>query len=122
MTLLNTIYVALALLVFYFGYFIGHKERKERSTKGNDVIRVGDELRYQGIRFVVTHCTETGIISGMWSNGEWGSLIELKDAYIYKTGRHFSQIEKVLKKMQDDIKGEKKYEKRNGKAERRDEE
>lgn len=74
--------------------------------KVDDEIRVGDEVIYQR-KSPDPHNGEKGVvigISGNWREvrflSNWSSIGVQKDSLI-KTGRHFSQIEEVLKQMQE---------------------
>lgn len=67
-----------------------------------DEIKVGDEVEYISTsdRGVVEHISKfTQTISVMWDNGSIGEASIKK---FKKTGRHFPQIEEVLKLMQED--------------------
>lgn len=67
-----------------------------------DEIKVGDEVEYISTsdRGVVEHISKfTQAISVIWDNGSIGEASIKK---FKKTGRHFPQIEEVLKLMQED--------------------
>ena len=67
-----------------------------------DEIKVGDEVEYISTsdRGVIEHISKfTQTISVMWDSGSIGEASIKK---FKKTGRHFPQIEEVLKLMQED--------------------
>lgn len=59
-------------------------------------IRIGDEVRANGEKFVVTAITDNRCC-GFTENGLL--CAEMDKARLKKTGRHFSQIEEVMKKL-----------------------
>lgn len=95
--------------VEFFGYYspydiIGTCTPQEiiKRLEKYDEIKVGDEVEYISTsdRGVVEHISKfTQTISVMWDNGSIGEASIKK---FKKTGRHFPQIEEVLKLMQKD--------------------
>lgn len=77
------------------------------SEQVDDEIRVGDEVIYQR-KSPDPHSGEKGVVIGISGNWRevrflagWSSVGVHEDSLI-KTGRHFSQIEEVLKQMQEE--------------------
>lgn len=82
------------------------KIEQAESEKVDDEIRVGDEVIYQR-KSSDPHNGEKGVVIGIGGNwrevrflSNWSSVGVHKDSLI-KTGRHFSQIEEVLKQIQE---------------------
>ena len=74
--------------------------------KVDDEIKVGDEVIYQR-KSDDTHNGEKGVVIGIGGNwrevrflSNWSS-VGVHENSLIKTGRHFSQIEEVLKQMQE---------------------
>ena len=92
-----------------FGYFspsdiVGTSTPQEviKRLEKYDEIKIGDEVEYISTadRGVVEHISKFAqTISVMWDNGSIGEASIKK---FKKTGRHFPQIEEVLKLMQED--------------------
>ena len=74
----------------------------DREKGADDEIRVGDEVYIidRNHAFVVTHITEAGNIVGISEAGKY--VDATKPELLHKTGRHFNEIEEVLKRMQED--------------------
>ncbi len=66
-------------------------------------IKVGDEVvdKY-GWKKVVTKTHENGAITLMDSDGNFADYYKMEVNNYKKTGRHFSQIEEVLKQLEDE--------------------
>ena len=76
-----------------------YEEQKKR--KEDSEIHVGDEVRsiYVDIIGIVTHISEIEGFSILWSDGSVGKRKNTSD--FKKTGRTFSEIAEVLKKLQE---------------------
>lgn len=74
------------------------KVKYEAWKNQKDEIRVGDEVvLYENIKMVVTQVDHRTSIQGIDENGECYESIETN--VVKKTGRHFDEIEELLKKM-----------------------
>lgn len=82
------------------------KAKYESWRKQNDEIRVGDEVEYECggdiVRFVVTgFCGETAFgVKYQCDYDDVGEFCDIED--LRKTGRHFYEIEELLKKMKEE--------------------
>lgn len=76
------------------------KAKYEEWKKRKDEIRVGDEVIYNGDRVVVTDIFLQDI-TRLWIEGvtSSGKTVEALESDIKKTGRHFAEIEELLKKL-----------------------
>lgn len=76
------------------------KAKYDAWKKRKDEIRVGDEVIYNGDRVVVTDIFLQDI-TRLWIEGvtSSGKTVEALESDIKKTGRHFAEIEELLKKL-----------------------
>jgi len=76
------------------------RDKYEAWKKRKDEIRVGDEVIYNGDRVVVTDIFLQDI-TRLWIEGvtSSGKTVEALESDIKKTGRHFAEIEELLKKL-----------------------
>ena len=65
----------------------------------NDEIRVGDEVYDHTISGtgIVTNVVNKNMVDIMWDDGSVNDSVSVED--LRKTGRHFSQVEELMKKM-----------------------
>ncbi|MDT3387628.1 MAG: hypothetical protein LIR46_07720 [Bacteroidota bacterium] len=70
----------------------------EEYDKNN--IKVGDEIKYLDSRGVVIEEYGEEEVVVLWSDGGIGTGVMKQ--HVTKTGRHFPQIEEILKKMQEE--------------------
>lgn len=76
------------------------KAKYDTWKKRNDEIRVGDEVTlYNNVKLVVVTIDQGTSVQGIDENGECYECIELKE--LKKTGRHFPEVEELMKKMRD---------------------
>lgn len=76
------------------------KGKIETWKKQEDEIHIGDEVIYNGDRVVVTDIFLQDI-TRLWIEGvtSSGKTVEAMESDIKKTGRHFPEVEEMLKKM-----------------------
>jgi hypothetical protein len=78
------------------------KEYEEKQKQADDEIKVGDEIERikgnNGRKYIVTKIIESDYINIIFDDGGVGYVNPI---HYRKTGRHFSQIEEVLKQMKD---------------------
>ena len=80
---------------YVFDYFTASEAID--AMENYEKIKVGDEVKYLGsVGVVIEDYSEDQVIL-MWSNGTTAIGISKKD--VTKTGRHFSEIEDLLKQM-----------------------
>lgn len=76
------------------------KAKYEAWKKKKNEIRVGDEVTLDyNVRLVVVTIDNGTSVQGIDENGECFECIELKE--LEKTGRHFDEIEELLKRMKE---------------------
>ena len=73
------------------------KEKYEAWRKQKDEIRVGDEVVYHGNKYVVGYVGADEVYHIVDRN--WIRVVVQGDYQIFKTGRHFDEVEELLKKM-----------------------
>ena len=73
------------------------KEKYEAWRKQKDEIRVGDEVVYHGNKYVVGYVGVDEVYHVVDRN--WIREDVQGDYQIFKTGRHFDEVEELLKKM-----------------------
>lgn len=74
------------------------KARYDSWKKQKDEIHVGDEIvLYENVKMVVTQVDHGTSIQGVDENGECYECVECNA--VKKTGRHFTEIEELLKKL-----------------------
>ncbi len=83
------------------------KSKYETWKKKKEKIRVGDEVKYRDTNGIVVRVdTEDSGVYVVWRDGKTGyasmKYIYGIEAYVTKTGRHFDEMEKLLKKMEVD--------------------
>ena len=78
-------------------------KEQEKQEKATDEIHVGDEFKNDsGIKCVITRI-EDGLVRILWSDGSTGErTVNQVNASFKKTGRHFPQIDEVLKYMDEE--------------------
>ena len=77
------------------------KAKYEAWKKKKDEIHVGDEITlYNNVKLVVVTIDHETSVQGIDENGECYECVELEG--LKKTGRHFDEIEELLKKMKKD--------------------
>ena len=77
------------------------KARYDAWLKKKDDIRVGDEVRYHGNKYVVGYVGVDEVYHIVDRN--WIRTVVQGDYQIFKTGRHFPEVAELLKKMRGGI-------------------
>ena len=75
------------------------KEKYEAWKKQKDEIRVGDEVVYHGNKYVVGYVGADEVYHIVDRN--WIRVVVQGDYQIFKTGRHFDEVEDLLKKIKE---------------------
>ena len=73
------------------------KAKYEAWKKQKDEIRVGDEVTEKYVGKAIVTNIEFELCSVLWFDGSVDEDVPLKD--LHKTGRHFDEVEELLKKM-----------------------
>ena len=73
----------------------------EEYEKQKNAIKIGDEVKFNHNDIKATVMDQSDKEDTWWLYTENGCIEEWQDAYFCKTGRTFSQIEEVLKAMQE---------------------
>ena len=84
------------------------KSRKEKNIEDEDKNKfcIGDEVKFKsgsGGRFVIYNISSDGNLygSGISGEGRKTSWSELNPDYVFKTGRHFDEVEEMLEKLNE---------------------
>lgn len=75
------------------------KEKYEAWLKKTDEIRVGDEVIDKDVGKAIVINIDFELCSTLWLDGSVSEDVPLKD--LHKTGRHFDEVEELLKKMKE---------------------
>lgn len=76
------------------------KSKYDAWKKQKDKIRVGDEVVYHGNKYVVGYVGADQVYHIIDQN--WIRVVVQGDYQIFKTGRHFPEVEELLKKMREE--------------------
>lgn len=77
------------------------KAKYEAWKKKEEDIRVGDEVVYHGNKYVVGYVGADEVYHIVDQN--WIRVVVQGDYQIFKTGRHFNEVEELLKKMKEKL-------------------
>ena len=75
------------------------KEKYEAWRKQKDEIRVGDEVIDKDVGKAIVTYIDFELCNTLWLDGSVSEDVPLKD--LHKTGRHFDEVEELLKKMKE---------------------
>lgn len=76
------------------------KEKYEAWKKSKDKIRVGDEVIDKDVGKAIVTYIDFELCNTLWLDGSVSEDVPLKD--LHKTGRHFDEVEELLKKMREE--------------------